>query len=167
MNLYQIDNNIKSLMEIMQEEGMELEAFQESLNTLEGMENDKIDNIISYVKNLKSEIVALKNEEKVLKERRIAKEKQSANLLEYLQGYMEGKDIKKFETTRNVLSVRKTPTSVKIQDSNNFIKWAEYFHRDLLKETIAPNLTAIKEYINEGNEIPDVTLESGQSLNIK
>lgn len=167
MNLYQIDNNIKSLLTTMQEEGMELEMFEQALNTLEGMESDKIDNIISYVKNLKSEVAALKAEEKALKERRVAKEKQAANLLEYLQGYMQRKEIKKFETTRNVISLRKTPESVKIQDDKAFMEWAEYFHRDLLKESVAPNLTAIKECIKEGNEVPNVTLESGQSLNIK
>lgn len=167
MNLYQIESNIKQLLEMYENQEIDSDSFNEALNNLQMMESDKIDSAISFVKSLKAETSAIKEEEKRLKERRQTKEKTIDNLMQYINDYMNRKNIKKFETARNVLSFRKTPKKVIIEDMAEFYKWAEYFHRDLLKEKIEPNLTAIKSYIESGNEIPCVELRSGQILSIK
>lgn len=167
MNLYQINQNIGNLLEMYSNGEIEKVDFEQALATLGDMEETKIDNTISYIKSLDREAKAIKEEAKALSERAKAKEKQLENLKNYLDEYLKNKGIDKFENARHKVTYRKTPKKVQIEDSDEFMEWAEYSHRDLLKESISPDLTKIKAFIEEGNEIKGVKLVSGKNMSIK
>lgn len=167
MNLYQIDENIKQIMELGESEELSQEELFEALGTLETMTKDKIDNIASYIKNLNAEAKALKEEEKNLSERRKAKEKKVDSLTKYIKEYLTLKGIKEMETTRNVVSIAKTPGKTTISDFESFIDWAKTNSKELLNVEYKPNLTKIKEGLKNKDIIPFVKIESGTRLSIK
>lgn len=57
---------------------------------------------------------------------------------------------------------------MKIADMNAFIAWATLEHEEFLRQK-APEAdkTAIKNAINQGQELPGVTLESGEKLSLR
>lgn len=167
MNLYKIEESINQILQLGESEEMsEVEVLQ-ALGTLEQMTKDKVDNIASYIKNLNAEAKALKEEEENLNKRRKSKEKQVESLKGYIKDYLTLKDIKKLETTRNIVSLAKTPQKAVITDTEGFIEWAGINYKSLIKTEYKINLTQIKEVIKNGGEVPFVTLESGVRLNLK
>lgn len=167
MNIYQIQTNIQQLVQMLENEEIDKESFQQAFTNLKDMEIEKIDNIACYVKNLKADIKSLKEEEENLKERRKQKEKTVEKLSSIIHDFMLNSDKKKIETVRNNISIRKTPEKVVISDIEAFYEWAGYNNKELLKEKIEPNLTVIKKSIKEGVEVEFASLQSSTSLNIK
>lgn len=167
MNLYQIDENINQLISLFENGELTEEELNQGLAAMGEITKDKVDNIVSYIKNVNAEVKALKEEEVNLSTRRKAKEKNIDRLKDYVKDYLVRNDIKKLETTRNVISLAKTPGKVKISDLDEFYKWAEGNYKELIKTDISANLTKIKDIVKAGEEIPFVSMETGTGLRIK
>ena len=85
-SLYQINEKVDSIMAKIQNafdestgEIVDEELYTESqkeLDNLEIAQNDKIENIACYIKNLHSDVFALENEIKTLSQRKKVKENQ-------------------------------------------------------------------------------------------
>lgn len=167
MNLYEIDENVNQLIALFENGELSEDELNQALATMGEITKDKLDNIVSYIKNVNAEVKALKEEEVNLSARRKAKEKNIDRLKDYVKEYLLRNDIKKLETTRNVISIAKTPAKVKIGDLEEFYKWAEVNYKELIKTDISANLTKIKDIVKDGEIIPFVTLETGTGLRIK
>lgn len=167
MNLYKIDESINQLVELFENGDLTEEELNQGLEAMGEITKDKIDNIVSYIKNVNAEVKALKEEETNLSTRRKSKEKQVDRLKDYVKDYLVRNELKKLETTRNVISIAKTPAKVKISELEEFYKWAEGNYKELIKTDISANLTKIKDIVKAGEEIPFVTLETGTRLGIK
>ena len=104
-SLYQINDQVDSIMAKIQSafdestgEIVDEELYTESqkeLDNLEIAQNDKIENIACYIKNLCSEVFALENEIKTLSQRKKVKENQLKRVKEYLANFLKLKGIKK------------------------------------------------------------------------
>ena len=167
MNLYEIEESILQAMELFEAGDLTEGELIQALGTLEEMTKEKIDNIACYIKSLNAEAKALKEEEENLNKRRKAKENQAERLKEYIRNYLTIKDIKKLETTRNKISIAKTPGKAVISDQEAFINWANENNKDLLKFDIKADISKIKGLIKDNEIIPYVTIENGTRLNIK
>ena len=119
MNLYDIHQSLINAIEygVDEETGEILEGQQlaDKISEISMAIDDKIENIACYIKNLASDIEALKNEKKVLEQRAKTKENQMEYLKRYLSNFMIMNDIPKFETPKCRISFRKS-TSVVIDD---------------------------------------------------
>lgn len=161
MTLYEIDERIAGLVDAETGELTDYEAFAE----LQMEREAKIENAALYVKNLEAEAKAIREEEKLMAERRRVKEARAARLREYIQQALCGE---KFETARCVISYRKT-TALGVEDNSAAVAWLEENgYRDLVVYG-APtmdkrNVTAL---LKGGTEIPGLSLEERQSMQVK
>lgn len=164
MNLYEIDKHYQEVLEngfSFDEETGEVLFDTESLDTLQGEYNEKIDNIVCFIKDLEALNLAIKNEKKALDERI----KMNDNKIERLKGYIVGslnqRQLKKFETSKNKLSFRKSE-SVNVLDES-------LIDKKFMKEKITYSVdkTSIKKALKNGEVVDGATLEVKENLQIK
>ena len=168
MKLYEISNQYQEFMDMVESGEIPDEAIADTLASLDGEFEEKADNVACVIKSLLSEAQAIKAESDALLERADIKKHKAERLNDYLYQQFKLAGKSKIETSRNVLQIKKTPASVKIEDTESFIKWAQENNDDLLNYgKPAPKKKEIKQAIESGTEIPGVKLESGEKLAIK
>jgi outer membrane murein-binding lipoprotein Lpp len=177
-SLYQINEKVDSIMakiqsafdestgEIIDEE-LYLES-QKELDNLEIAQNDKIENLACFIKNLHSEVFALENEIKTFSQRKKVKENQLKRVKEYLENFLKFKEIKKIETPKAVLSFRKSE-QLDIVDEPKVLEWLKQNESSLIKYK-EPEIdkAGLKKYIKlTGEVVPSVQIVEKQNLQIK
>ena len=103
MTLYEIRDQIARILDtgfVVDEDTGEVLADESSLDALKMAEEEKLENIICYRKNLLSEAKAIKFEEESLSKRRKAKEAKASRLDQYIASCMRMSGRDKFETSR-------------------------------------------------------------------
>lgn len=161
MNLYEIDQRILELVDPETGEILDYEAFTE----LRMEQEDKIEGMSLWWKNLTAEAAAIKAEENSLAERRKVLEKKADSLKQYLAEILGGS---KFSTARVACSFRKSK-AVEITDEAEFIRQMEETqHYEYLKFS-APtvNRTEITNAIKAGKTVPGAQLIEKSNLSIK
>jgi uncharacterized protein (DUF3084 family) len=168
VSLYTINAELSELLErgfeIDEETGELIEDIEDKLASLQMAEQDKLENIALYIKNLSAESAAIKAEEKSLAERRKAKEKRQESLKKYLADYLQNTDRSKFETPKVRLSFRKSEV---VDYDDSFMRWALEQDRYLRYKEPDVDKAALKKAIKGGEEVPGATLLTKQNLQIK
>lgn len=151
MNIYEIDAAILALVD----ENGEISDL-DALDALQMERDTKIENAILFMKNLKAEAEALKNEESALAARRRQAERNIERLKYYLDYALAGQ---KFETPKCSVSWRKS-VSTKITDEGAFFAYAFKNHRgDLLIQTEPKiSLSAVRDALKAGEDIEGAEL---------
>ena len=181
-SLYQINEKVDSIMAKIQSafdeatgEIIDEELYTESqkeLDNLEIAQNEKIENIACYIKNLTAEVSVLDNEAKVFLQRKKAKENQLKRVKEYLANFLKLKGIKRIETPKAVLSFRKSEV-LEITDEEELLEYGKY-RGDFLKYR-EPEIdkAELKKYIKLCIDIDEDEMPKGarivekQNLQIK
>ncbi len=158
MNLYEINQQIMELVDPETGELIDFEAFE----ALQMQRNEKIENLVLWVKDLNAEAAAIKTEINALSERQKATVKKAESVKSFLQDVLNGD---KFKTARCSVSYRKSK-SVSVDD--DFIEWAKENADDLLtyKEPTA-SLTAIKVAISSGRAVEHAVINENNNIVIK
>lgn len=152
MKLYEINEAILACVD--PETG---EADPEKLDELMLMREEKLENLALWVKDLKAEADAIRAEEKVLAERRQAKERKAESIKKYLEKELAGQ---KFETSRAVCSFRKSQ-KVEITDLDKIPD-------DYLRYSLpTADKAAIKAAIKDGIDIEGAELVDSVTMRIK
>lgn len=153
MNLYEIDQEILSLVDPETGEILDYEAFAE----LQMERNQKIENIVLWIKNLVAEAAALKAEKDSFAEREKTAKNKAESLKKYLDTILQGQALK---TTKFAVSYRKSEQTV-IDDLSAI-------PAEFLKE-VQPEAdkTAIKAAIKAGAEIAGAHIEEKMNISIK
>ena len=153
MTIYEIDNAILECIDMETGEIIDIDK----LNKLELERESKIEGVACWIKDLKAEAEALKNEKQALAERQKVAENKMESLKKYLAYALDGKA---FKTTRASVSFRKSQ-AVEIADiyklDENYLRY---------KEPEADK-TAIKEALKAGKEVAGATLVENTSVIIK
>lgn len=167
MRLYDIDHKIIEIIEngfVIDEETGEFfdspEAVGAKLEELEFDRTAKIENIALYIKNMESLVNSIKAEEKLLADRRRAREKRIESLKGYLTASMMAANENGIETSKVCLSFRKSESVV----VNEAILDKQYLTE---KVTYSPDKTAIKKALKDGATIDGAYIETKQNLQIK
>ena len=176
MNLYQIDeavfgiiNNMSNCFneetgEIIDEE-LYLQTQQE-LEQLQITQEEKIESLACYCKNLQAEVQALETEANAFLLRRTRKVNALKRVKEYLSSYLNYKHIKKIELPKAILSFRKSEV-LEIVDENQAMEFAKANKLVRYKEPEIDK-AGLKKYLKETGEILDfVTISEKQNLQIK
>jgi hypothetical protein len=164
MNLYEINKAYQDVLEngfSFDDETGEILFDSESLDLLEDEFKNKIDNIVSYIKNQEALKDGISNEIKALNERKKDVDKK----IEYLKGYitdsMHIRGLKKMETPRNKISFRLSQ-SVDVKNEN--LIDGQYFiekvERKIDKKTLLADL-------KKGIHVEGAELLKKQNLQIK
>lgn len=166
MKLYEVANDYLALMQAIENDELPEEAIADTLEAIKGEVEIKADNIACLLKNIESDIKAIKDEETRLAERRKAKEKSYERIKLYLSDTLQKLGINKVETARNNIAFRKSE-SVEI-DEDTFFSWAQKNRDDLLTYSDPkPNKTEIKRALKGGAEIVGASLVNKQNIQIK
>ena len=168
MNLYNIDSTIKQIIEqgfVWDEETGEVFFTSDDLEALEMQLDDKLNNIIGYIKSLDMQADNMKAIKDDYAKRQKSYEKKAENLKKYLDGFMQANSREKVESSNGIASYRKSK-SVDIYDSEALQKFIEE-NKDYANVKIEPNKTAIKDGINSGVVIPGAIIKENKNLSIK
>lgn len=167
MKLYEIANEYLAFLQAVEEGEIPEEAIADTLESITAEIEVKADNIACILKTLTAEVNALKEEEDRLAERRKVKENYHNRLKTYLSEILLKAGLEKVETTRNLISFRKSE-SVVIEDEAEFIAWAQVNRGDLLKYTApSANKTKIKNALKGGATIIGAELRVNKNMQIK
>lgn len=164
MTLYEISNDYINFITAVENGEIPEEAIQDTLDSIEGEFNEKIESIACLIKNINAEAEAIKLEADNLKQRADAKIRHSERLKEYLLSALEATDKKKVETTRAVVSWRPTE-SVLIENDEQFCE----MYPCLAKETVSikPIKSEVKKAIKAGQTLDGAVIVVSKSLSVR
>jgi hypothetical protein len=128
----------------------------ERLENLQMERNQKIENVVLWIKNLESDALAIKTEKEALAKRQVAALAKAEQLKEWLGKALEGQ---KFSTAKCAVSFRK---SEKTEVFDAGMVPSEY-----TKTKIEPDVAAIKAALKEGLEISGCRLVENQNVQIR
>lgn len=162
MSLYELDTKIKGCIQLDAEHVVDTEDGEifdlQQFEALQMERGQKIEGMCCYIKNLMAEAVAYEAEEKRMRERRAAKEREIDRCKGYLAGVLYGE---KFETPRCKISWRKS----EICNVLNIDTVPDEFKRT--KVTIDADKTAIKKAIKGGTEVPGAEVIQKLNMTLK
>lgn len=159
MTIYEIDNEIMSCIDM--ETGEVIDT--DKLNELQMERDAKVENVALWIKELKAEAEAIKNEKQALAERQRVAENKAESLKNWLAYALNGE---KFKTAKCSISYRNSE-SVEVTEEGLEALMRE--HEDLLTyKAPEPNKKAIKDAIkNDGLTVAGVQLVQKTSTIIK
>lgn len=163
MQLYKIDKAIEDAINL----GTDLETGELlSIDEVEALmleKQTKIENIACWIKNLKSDLEALKAERDSFNQRIKQTNTKLVSLTAYLEFCLNGE---KFESEKCKITYRKSET-VEIDNERMFMEWAE--QNDTCLRYAAPEIdkAKVKDLLKKGEEIPYARLEEHQNMQIK
>lgn len=129
-----------------------------ALDALQEARDEKIENVLLWIKDLKSDAEQLKNEKKMLEVRQREAERKAESLQEYVKRALDGQ---KFKTSRVAVSYR---ASKAIEYAGDINALPEAFIRRKDPEL---NKTALKEALDKGAEIPGVSIVTRSNMIIR
>ena len=156
MNLYDIEYEITNCVD--SETGEIID--EKRLDALQMERQKKIENILLWIKNLKSEAGAIREEEKKLADRRQSDEKKAESLTQYVQNVLNGE---KFKTSRVVVSYRKSEAVI-VDDLQLMQETCDEY---LKYKDPEPDKAKIKAALKDGITVPGCHLEERQNITIK
>lgn len=134
--------------------------LEDTLEALEDAIEDKAENYAKVIRNIESQVSAIKDEEKRLSERRRSLENNITRLKETLQETMIYNDKRKIKTDLFSFNVQKNPPSIKVTDESIVPK------RFYVEQAPRLDRKALTKELKE-SEIPGVELYQGESLRIR
>ena len=164
MNLYELNQNFNNLIEVLEntEDENIKELIKKSMDQLTLETNEKIENIIKYIKNLEAEAEALEKESKRLNDRKIRTLKKVDNLKGYLKDFTSSLESKKYNTGIFNISIRKNAAAIIID--NEFLVPDEFCKTEIIRKV---DKIALKEKLKAGEVIEGVKLQQSESIIIK
>ena len=157
MNLYEIKSEIENIMTTDENGELDNDVF-EKLEQLAMAENQKIENVGLYIKNLNSDADQIKQEVKALQARQKSLERKAERLKAYLSSYLLDSGKTKYSTSRIDLSFRK---SEQVQCDESILP-AKYWR---IKKEV--DKAEIKKLLKSGARIKGASLVEVQNIQIK
>lgn len=164
MTIYELAAQYEDFARLVEDGDIPDEAIADTFALLDAEFDDKADALACIIKELGAEAEAIKQQEAALKERRQRKESRAEYLRGLLGESMKRLDKAKIETSRNVISFRKS-TALVIADEEDF----KARHRELcqVEEVVKIPKKDITDRLKAGEEISGAALETRQNLMIR
>jgi len=158
MKLYEINQEIESLINPETGEIMDFDAFAE----LQMERETKIENMALWAKNLTAEAEAIKAEKNALYEREKVAKNRADGLKKYLSEILAGE---KFSSPKVAVCFRK---SVSVEVDEGFVEWAKENAKGFLKYS-EPSVdkTEVKAAIAAGAVFDAARIIESQNIQIK
>ncbi|WAX05232.1 hypothetical protein AC844P1_00021 [Anaerostipes phage AC844P1] len=152
-NLYEIDEQIMQCIDEDTGEILDLEK----LNHLQMQQEQKVESLALWYKNLLSDAAALKAEKETFAAREKSAKNRAESIKAYLSDFLNGE---KFETKKAKITFRKSK-QVDIIDQSTIDD--DY----LIYQEPRPNKTKIKEALKSGAQLKGVQLVEKKNIQIK
>lgn len=157
MNLYELSSNYRAIQEMDLDE----ETLRDTLDSIIGEAEPKAENIVKWIRNLKGENTAIKEEETRLKNKRITNENKIKALSLYLEDFLKTSGLTRIKTELFTISLQNNPPSVEVYDATLIPP------KYLIEQLPVVDKQIIKELLKQGKEIPGATLKQTEGLRIR
>lgn len=146
-----------------------MQAWFDTLTAIEGEFEIKAESIAQYIKQLRVEITAMKDEERIIAARRKTKEHNIEGLTIYLKACMEQMHREKIDTPRCRITLKNNAESLQIDNAAAFIEMLQTNGRDDLLKYADPEIrkTDVKKLMQQGEVFDGARLVRTRSLLIK
>lgn len=146
-----------------------LQAWFDTLDSLEGEIEEKVESLACYQKELIARAAAISAERKKLELREKREANKAKSIASYLLDIMARINRRKIETPKAVLSVSDGRESVKVADEQALISWAQENGRNDLLNYKQPEISkkAVKAALSNGEDVPYASIEKKPSITIK
>ncbi|ARK23594.1 hypothetical protein SporoP37_02065 [Sporosarcina sp. P37] len=156
--LYELTGNYLQIQRMI-EDGSE--GLEDTLESIEGALEDKLESYAMVIRNIESDVEGLKAEEKRLADRRKTMENGIKRMKLSMHDAMSSTGEKKIKGEKFTFTIQKNPPSLKLVDESLIPK-------EFLVE-VAPSIDkkAIMERLKANEEIPGAQISQGESLRIR
>lgn len=161
MKLYELSQNYRNLLNLIDNEDIPAEILQESIMQIEEEFSEKAENICKVMQTLQLEAKAIKEEEERLAKRRKNLENKAKTLKVYLEAHMKASNVDKIKGKVFTISISKNPPKVLTNDLSNIPE------RYLIPQDPKINRKAILQDLKDGLKIEGVELIQEKSIRIK
>lgn len=158
--LYQIADDYQEAFNKLEELDFDQQTIEDSLSLIKTDFDSKAINVGSFVKNLESNIKAMRDAESSIANRRKILQNKIDSIKEYLKTNMEKCGIKHIHSPYFDIKIKKNPESVKIEDA---IIIPSIYKEEIIR--IQKNL--IKEDLKNGKIINGCSLVQNNRVEIK
>lgn len=163
-SLYEIATEYRASADKLLDSGLPDEVIADTLEGLDGDLQAKAQNTAMVVRNLEGLVLAIKDAEARMYERRKAAENRIAAIKHYILRSMQAGGVSKIETPHMRIAVRKNPQHVEI-DAGSQIPGEFWRIPDAPPAEI--DKAAIKKALSAGIEVPGAHLAQDERLEIK
>lgn len=159
MKLYELTDDYLKLMEMAEE--LDEETFQDTLESIEDAIEEKVEKTAFLIRNLEADVIAIKEEEKRLKDRRQALENKIQRMKDYLFEQLEKAGIDRVKRPLITVSIQNNPPSVRVVNEELI---PSHF---MIPQPPKLDKKGILEKLKHGENVPGVELAQGRSLRIR
>ena len=159
MKLYELTDDYLRLMEMAEE--LDPETFQDTLESIQDSIEDKVENTAKVIKSIEADVLAIKEEEKRLKERRQALEKKIDNIKDYLKEQLEKAGIDKVKRATFTVSIQNNPPKAEIVDEKSIPL------QFMIPQPAKVDKRAILEKLKSGEHVPGAALVQERGVRIR
>lgn len=166
MKLYEIANAYETLWSMVEDDEADLQMIEDTLQSIEGDLEEKVENMIKIIRSIEAEEKALKEEESRLNTKRKARENKRESIKKYLEQNLITMGINKVKTKVGTVNIQNNPQSIEIIDEEVLLSNPESQHywipqpKKLDKKKLLEDLKA-------GKKIEGVVLKQTKSLRIR
>lgn len=163
MNIFEIDKEMSNILaECVDEDGCITDDAFERISELQQERDAKLENLACYIVNLSADAKAIREQEKLLAERRQKIERKTDKLKDFLKNALNGEKLA--NETRVCVSYRKTKS---VETDEGFLPWAMANAPDLLTYSDPTvSKTAVKEYLKD-HELDNARIVESVSMTVK
>lgn len=164
LSLFSIAGEYRQQLDQLEQLGLDEQTFKDTLESISGDIETKSINVAMFARNLEAGAAAIETQIAIMADRAAAIRKKSEHVKGYLLANMEHAKLQKIDSPYFVLSIRKNPASVVIDNESDvppsFLT---------IPEPPAPRLdkTKLKEALKNGQVVPGAHLEQKTRLEIK
>jgi predicted nuclease with TOPRIM domain len=159
MKLYELTDNYMQLIELADQ--LDEETFRNTLESIQDSIEDKVENTAKVIKSIEADVLAIKEEEKRLKERRQSLETKIDNIKDYLKEQLEKTGIDKVKRPTITVSIQNNPPKAEIVDEKTIPLTYK------IPQPAKLNKKAILEAMKNGEKVPGAVLVQERGLRIK
>lgn len=164
MNIYELTSSYIQLQDMIEDGESDNEVLLDTLQSIEGALEEKVDNIIYIIKNKEARVTALRVEEKSLADKRRAEENAVKRLKELIEMYLLATGNKRVDTDRFTARIQKNAPSLEVVDETAIPK--EWFNVPEPVPTL--DKRGLLKHIRETGEVVEgVTIKQTESIRIK
>lgn len=161
-NLFDISKRYINILELAENPDIPSEVFEEALREMDGELNEKLENIVAFIRSLEGDVSTIKNEVDRLNSRKKAAENKINSLKRYMEECLRAVNKTKIKTSLNTISIQKNAPSVNVLDE-------KLIPKEFRKEEVVVSIDkkSILFKLKEGIEIEGCELKQTESLRIR
>lgn len=157
--LYELTESYMQLIDLSEQ--LDPETFKDTLDAIQDSLEDKVENTAKVVKSLESDVTAIKEEEKRLKERRRVLETKIDSIKNYLKEQLELAGIDKVKRPTFTVSIQNNPPKAEIVDEKSIPL------QFMIPQPAKVDKRAILEKLKSGEHVPGAALVQERGVRIR